>query len=148
MFTDTSQARSLKQSFVALTKLAWMWTSQMQCVNWNQGRSCITDDCWCLFANDFWSRTFETSEPHSYSVLPLSHISESDSKIFCFLRVTGFGCVSPPLRGRKMVVKGSLVTWGKAHWGLGTHTLTPSYVNPDMLLLILIRQIKLARRLR
>lgn len=50
------------------------------------------------------------------------------------------------LRGRKMVVKDSLVTW--AHWGLGTHTLTPSYVNPDMLLLILIRQIKLARRLR
>lgn len=37
---------------------------------------------------------------------------------------------------------------GGTHWRLGTHTLTPFYVNPDMLLLILIRQIKLARRLR
>lgn len=52
------------------------------------------------------------------------------------------------MRERTTIVKDFPVTWGWTHWGLRTHTLTPFYVNPDMLLLILIRQIKLARRLR
>lgn len=77
------------------------------------------------------------------------HISESDSHTFCFLGVVGSGMFLPPLiRGRKVVIKDSPIPWGGTRWRLGIHTLTPFYVNPDMLLLILIRQIKLARRLR
>lgn len=149
MYTDTSQESNLKQSFVDLINLAWMWNSYMQCLNRNQRRECIMGDCLCFFASDFLSHTFETSEPHSYLVLPLGHISESGFNIFCFSGVTGSQCVpSVSLGGRKMVIKDSPVTWGQTHWGPGRHTLTPFYVNPDMLLLILIRQIKLARRLR
>lgn len=62
-------------------------------------------DCLCLFASDVLSHTFEASEPHIYSVLPLGHISESDSSIFCFMGVplSGIYSVSPILGGRRTV---------------------------------------------
>lgn len=144
MYTNTPHWSS-----VTHTKWACMWTSQVQCVNWNQGQSCIVGDCLCWLASDFLMPHIWEFRASIYLVLPLGHISESDSNMFCFSGVPGSRWVpSLPSGGRRTFIKDSSITWTQTQWDPGTHILTPFYVNPDMLLLILIRQIKLARRLR